>query len=42
MDMNLKNDLKNKNNRREFVAGFTAGAVCLGIVALVMLIIFFL
>ena len=42
MDMDLKDDIKNKKIRREFVAGFTAGAVCLGIVALVMLIIFFL
>jgi Mg/Co/Ni transporter MgtE len=42
--MNMKNDNKTVNEkiRREFVAGFTAGAVCLGAVALVLLVIFFL
>lgn len=40
MDMNLRNKKINKKSRREFVAGFTAGAICLGIVAIVLLIIF--
>ncbi len=42
MDMKRKNELLNKKSGREFVAGFTAGAVCLGIVALTVLLIFYL
>ena len=40
--MEEKNKFTNEKIRREFVAGFTAGAVCLGIVAVVLLVIFFL
>ena len=38
--MKIKNKILNEKSGKEFVAGFTAGAVCLGIVAIVLLLIF--
>ena len=38
--MDGENNRKEINTRKEFYAGFVAGLVCLGIVALVLLLIF--
>ena len=40
MDMKKKRIIIKEKSRKEFVAGFIAGAVCLGTVALVLLLVF--
>ena len=40
--MNMKNKIFDKKSRKEFVAGFTAGAVGIGFVAFILLLMFYL